>query len=167
MWIIRVRGKAARMAKVEVIRAGLAEAEALLERGLRPSDEIEILKTTALPPAEALRLSVLNSGSLGAFTLDGKICALFGVGRSGPLSDVGVPWIVGHEDFERPATGLVMLRLCGRFVRHWAGCFKRLENLADPDNRRALYFLRHLGFAFDWERPVCGPLGHRLIRFWR
>ena len=217
--------------------AAPGDAEALLSRGLRPSDEREAWKVAGVPPGPALRLTLAGSDMAGSIFADGEIVAMFGVcgpppllmaaflnaparcrsaqnsddfsravdrdagmlfaalfGRSnapagpiGPWSDeagrtgspagifpaeerkktAAAPWLLAHADFERRETAICMGRLSRRFIEHWLTVFGRLENYADPEHEKSLQYLRWLGFNFDWEQPVRGPLGHELVRFWR
>jgi hypothetical protein len=140
------------------------DLEALLARGLRPADELEVRRVSGLDPYPAMRVCLHDS--LEAFTLSiaGLPAALFGVGKE---EGMGVPWLVGHEDFEDRRTAVPIMRLSLRVAAGWQARFGRLANLADPEHAVSIPYLERLGFTLEWNRPVFGPLGHRLVYFWR
>ncbi len=135
----------------------------LLRRGLRPHDEREALKAAGMSGAEALRHSLDNSDQAFAIRLGGSMAAILGVGST---MGVGIPWLLAHPDFEKPAAAVPMARLVRRFIEHWLAAFGRLENHADPEHAEALKMLRWMGFCLEPAR-VAGPLGHELVYFWR
>lgn len=153
--------------KVDVSRYVPGDEQRLLTRGLRRADVLEAVRVAGLPADTALRLTVANADMAASISINGNIVALLGVGRRGTLSNVGVPWIVGHDDFEYPATAPAMVRISRRFVEHWLTVFDRLENVGDPEHVRSIPYLEWLGFTLDWDNPIHGPFGHPLIKFWR
>ena len=153
--------------KVDVRPAAPGDAEALLARGLRPSDEREAWKVAGIPPGPALRLTLAGSDMAASIFVDEVIVAMLGVCSSGVLTGTGAPWLLAHADFERRETAVCMGRISRRFINQWLTVFDRLENYADPEHEKSLGYLQWLGFNFDWDHPARGPLGHKIIRFWR
>ena len=151
----------------ELRRFAPGDDEALIARGLRGSDDAECFKTGGLTAAEALRYSVRGSDLAAGMWIHGKIAAVCGVASPGALADVGAPWLLAHDDFERADTATAAARASLRLVECWAKEYGRLQNVADPQHTKALRFLDFLGFHFDWGQPVTGPFGHQLVRFWR
>ena len=154
--------------RVEVKRAHARDAEALLERGLRAADERELWRVSGITPADALQRSMeLSHVEAGIFVND-VIVALLGVGSmEGDCEKTGLPWLMGHDDFERKETAVSMLRISKRFVECWATEFRRLCNLADPEHAKSMRYLEWLGFVIEWDKPLFGPFGDRLVYFWR
>lgn len=152
--------------RVDVHPYAIGDDTELLARGLRAADCIEAWKTTGMCAGRAVRLSLESSLVVGTIRLDGQVVSLFGVGERGLLLRTGIPWLVAHPDFEHPGIAVPMARIIRRFLDHWQTMFFRLENYADPDHEKALHVLRRFGFSMR-EAAVTGPLGHRLIHFWR
>ncbi len=152
------------MTHISVLPYKPGDEEELLERGLRPADIAEGWKTCGIAADAALRLSIQSSLVAGAIRIDGRVAALFGVSRLGLLDDTGIPWLVAHADFERPAVAVPMARIMRRFLGHWRRVFARLENYADPKHEKALRLLAWAGFSMR-VAPAAGPLGHTLIHF--
>lgn len=154
--------------EVRPYRAG--DAEKLLKRGLRKSDEAELLKLTGLEAEKALLtyLPLMEAaGDNSVIEIDGQVSTLFGVCALAGELNAGAPWLLAHPDFEREAVAMNIARLGRVCIAMWLAKFERLENVCDPDNAKGLKFLEWLGFKFDFERPVYGPLGHKLLKFWR
>lgn len=157
------------------------EAE-LLTRGLRVGDVLEAWKVTGIPAARAVALSLEHSLMAGTIRLDGRIVSLFGVGgpegetardarpsapgTGFPCLGTGFPWLVAHPEFENPAIAVPMARILRRFLDHWLTVFPRLENYTDPGHAAALRLLAWAGFSLR-VATVPGPLGHRLMHFWK
>ena len=156
-----------------VIRPATAlDADALLARGVRAADEAECRKMTGAGVPELLHESVAQSDCAAAVEYEGRIMALFGV-ASLPLCPLlagrrmGLVWLVGHDDFERPELAVALARASRRFMACWLREYALLGNFVDPDNKTSLRWLAWLGFVIDRETPVYGPHGHVLYRFWR
>ena len=155
--------------EVRPYRAG--DEEELLARGLRESDRLELWKLTGLDEATLFKLRLpelkKHQARLGAALWHGNIIALFGVCPADCFKSKGIPWLLAHPDFERQELAVPIARVGQRFTRHWLNYFEILENVCDPKNTKAMNFLSWLGFKFDFEQPLRGPLGHPLLRFWR
>ena len=146
-------------------RAEYADADALLARGVRQADHRECLKAAGMAVGPALRASVANSDLAVAACLEGKVIAMFGVGTD--AAGQGLVWMMAHDEAEAPWLAVPLARASRRFVDSWQRHFKRLHNLADPEHKTSLRWLAWLGFNIDRAKPVRGPLGHELYRFWR
>ena len=153
--------------EVRPYRAG--DEEELLARGLRESDRQELWKLTGLQPEQAIAEylpAMHNAGCVGTMLFEGKVFCLFGV-YSFEGDGKGAPWLIAHSDFERSELAIPIARVCRKFIKHWLRHFGVLENICDAESVKGIEFLLWLGFSFDTELPVRGPLGHDLIRFWR
>ena len=145
--------------------ASVADATALMERGVRQSDWRECLKATGGGMGVALRLAVATSSLAVAARIEGRILALFGVAAD-PAGQ-GVVWLTAHAEAEAPGLAVPLARASRHFVDRWLRHFKYLHNVVDPTHNVSLRWLKWLGFYIDRENPVRGPLGHELYRFWR
>lgn len=153
--------------KVSVRRYRPGDEAALLARGLRAADAREAFKVVGTGPAAALAHTLAGSAMTAAIEINGSVAALFGLCPQGLLCSAAAPWLLAHDDFDRPEAALALGRISRRFIDHWHAVFGRLENLADPEHVKAIRYLEWLGFSFAWEAPLRGPFGHELIPFWR
>ena len=151
---------------IDVSRFTPGDEAELLDRGLRAADILEAWKVTGMAADKAVRLSLEGSLMVGTIRINSQVAALFGVAGRGILLHTGIPWLVAHPDFERPAAAVPMARIIRRFLAHWLTVFPRLENVADPGHANALRVLSWCGFSMT-EALFTGPLGHRLIHFWK
>lgn len=152
--------------KITVLPYAPGDKAELLARGLRAGDILEAWKTTGLRAEDAVRLSLAHSLMSASIRINGRVSALLGVAGCGALLHTGIPWLVAHPDFETPAVAVPMARIMRRFLDHWLTVFSRLENVADPDHANALRVLRWCGFSMR-EAETHGPLGHKLVCFWK
>ncbi len=100
-------------------------------------------------------------------TVDGEIAAIWGLcvaGRAGigPLSGKAVPWLLTTDAIERVPVAFV--RHARREVAAMRRLYPSLENHVAADYRRAVKFLRLIGFAVDPPEPV-GIGGAAFCRF--
>lgn len=156
--------------RVETLPAGAPDVKTLVGRGLREADRRELLRLSGLPfERDTILQSVFSSRDVTGIFVDDEIAALYGVA---PLQEeksrcVGMPWLVAHDDFERKETAVPMMRISRRGIEKWLGEFDLLMNLVDPEHLKAVAYLKRLGFTLEFDAPVAGPLGDRLIPFWR
>lgn len=147
------------------------DAEKLLKRGLRKSDRLELWKMTGMDEKTLFKLRLpeieKRQAMLGTVLWRGNIISLFGVCPADYLNCTGTPWLLAHPDFERQELAVPLARVGRRFITHWLKYFEILENICDPENTKAMDFLTWLGFKFDFEQPLRGPMGHTLLKFWR
>lgn len=152
--------------------ATILDANALLERGVRAADQSECWKMTGATVDELLRESVDKSACVAAAEYNGNVIALFGVA---PLllfpllmgKYMGLVWLVGHDDFDRPGLAVPLGRASQLFVDCWQREYELLGNFVDPENKTSLRWLKWLGFNIDARLPLRGPQGHTLYRFWK
>lgn len=122
---------------------------------LRALDRQELSATSLKTPEESLRLSVEVSRDAWAGKIDGVPACLFGVFTPGVISDHGFPWfygttlLAGHER--------AFLRRCKPWVREAVGVYGELRNWVDVRNRKAVLWLRWLGFDVSEEIVKLGP----------
>ena len=156
--------------RVEIVPTRAGDAERLLERGLREADVLEVWRIGGVSPEDALLDSLKDADLAATFLRDGEvvgICGVCSLQRSYLTAPVGVPWLLACDEFESPDTAIAMARISRRFIDHWHKIYGRLENIADPLHLKSLPYLHWLGFNFDWDNPLRGPMGDTLVRFWR
>ena len=154
--------------RVDVRPATADDAKALLERGLRREDVLEGLRVSGLPAEDLMVESMSRSHTVVGIFVDGLIVALLGVASEKVEEGLlGIPWLVAHRDFERPETAVPMLRISKRFIDGWREEFGKLGNVLDPEHEKAVRYVEWLGFRFEWDRPLAGPCGDRIVFFWR
>ena len=158
------------ISRVKAVPTQPEHVDTLLEKRLRHADVLEVFRIGGVSAEEALRISV-DGSEIGVTLLrDGAVVAVSGVCTisKGLLSSpVGVPWLLACDAFESKDTACAMARISRRFIDHWHSVYGRLENIADPLHGRSMPYLQWLGFNFDWDNPLYGPYGDRLVRFWR
>ena len=143
----------------------MADVGALCKRGMRPADELEVLRMGFPDPYLALYEGIENSEvALAAYTDQGVACVL-GVSKPSLLSSDGTIWLLAHEDIERYAVRF--LKESRRVLAHLMGAYPRLENFVDVDNASTIRWLAWLGFSFDKDAPIKSPMGFPFYHFWK
>lgn len=141
------------------MREATAADIAAIVADARPADvaEMQALGTTVQAALECgLRVSDWSLVGL----VDGVPACMLGVAPSNYLAGEAMPWmlstaVLDRLDFE--FLRRVFLPLCLRGVAEMLRSYPRLVNVVDARNRRAIRWLKLLGFQFD-ERvyPFCG-----------
>ena len=112
--------------------------------------------------AAGLTLHCIDGVPAQALTMDGRLVCLFGV--SEPEHGPAIPWMLCTTLIaEVPRRG--MAEVSAGVVDGWRRQYAELANLVHRENRRALRFLRFLGFNVG-QRP-CGPGGAFYLFTWR
>lgn len=136
---------------VEVVRYAPEHAAPLLA-GLREIDRRELYELTRLEPAPALELSLSFAVAAWTGLDDGKVICVFGINRRSPLSNVGVPWLVGtdliykrHREFARASR---------QYFDRFSLVFSQMENFVLAENRATVRWLKWLGFDIGEPEPA-------------
>ena len=85
---------------------------------------------------------------------DGEVLNMFGVAQATLLSSRGVPWMLATQRLERHARPF--LRHSRRAVADMKAGSRELQNFVDARNRKAVLWLRWLGFILHAPQPF-GP----------
>jgi hypothetical protein len=121
-----------------------------ISQNLRRCDRDEVEAMAAVPPADAVRVSVELS-SHGYVVLDGtgQPIAMFGAAPH-PLPGVGVVWMLGTDGMNRARTAIA--RATRRYFDELNAAYRVLFNYIDNRNTRSLRWLKWGGFGFlgDW-----------------
>lgn len=148
------------------------DADTLLLRGVRATDQAECWKMAGVTVDELLRESIEKSVCAATVEHDSNPIALFGVAPLPLLpllsnKTMGLVWLVAHDDFSRPELAVSLVRASREFIACWLREYELLGNFIDPENAVSLRWLAWLGFTIDAQNPVHGPHGHNLYRFWK
>jgi hypothetical protein len=130
-------------------------------RHMRHADQREIWLFSCLTPAHAVPMTIANSLATWTATVDGTPAMIFGVCLKNPMSDVGVPWLLGTCEVDEHQYSFRQSRL---YVRRMLDAFDVMENYALAENTKTLRWLKWLGFDMDEPRPA-GPFGAAFVRF--
>lgn len=144
----------------EVVRYDESHGEELLTN-LREIDRRELYMLSRLEPMAALSLTLALSVASWTGFMDGKIVCVFGISRKAPLSEIGVPWLVGTDliaENYRP-----FARISREYYARFAKAFPQMENFVLADNAVTVRWLKWLGF--DMGEPA--PLGFSRAPFIR
>lgn len=134
----------------------------------RQSDRDEIAAASKLPVNDSINYAV--AVAVYAYELctdNGVPVAIFGVNdATSPVDQIrwGVPWLVGTDWIDEHPTQF--LRASPRMLELIEGDFDILWNLALNSNKKALRWLRWLGFTIDRPRPW-GPFQQRFNPFYK
>jgi hypothetical protein len=151
--------------RVHFKRADQVELE-LLAADMREGDRLEIQATSGRAPLLALRKAVRWSRRHGgdAWTgyIDGRVAAVFGIGKRALLSPAAYPWCLTSSAVDRAP------RLFYRASRAVLASFleehQELEQFVDARYVQALRWVERLGFTLEPARPfgVAGLPFHRI-----
>lgn len=112
--------------------------------------------------AAGITLNCIDGVPAQALTMDGRLVCLFGVNE--PERGPAIPWMLCTTLIaEVPRRG--MAEVSAGVVDGWRRQYAELTNLVHRENRRALRFLRFLGF--DVGCKPCGPGGAFYLFTWR
>ena len=144
----------------------MADVGALCKRGMRPADELEVLRMGRLSdPYLALAEGVQESEvSLAAYTDNGIAC-IVGVYRGSLLGDARYIWLLGHTDLEKYAVRF--LKESRRVLASFLAGYSLLENYVDAENVLTLRWLEWLGFTIGRDKPITTPMGYPFYHVWK
>jgi hypothetical protein len=129
---------------------------------MRELDRKEIYYQSLLDAETAVRITLANSVAAWTGLWDGEPAVIWGVARRSKLGRVGVPWLLGTDAMDNAP--LKIARQSRAYVERFASVFPRMENHVLAENRRAVVWLRWLGFDMEEAKPF-GPFGAPFIRF--
>lgn len=125
---------------------------------VRPEDRVELRDLYGHDPFSALTLSYFVSDWAMTGLVRGEPVCMFGVAPADGQPGVGRPWMIGTSLLDRYQ--VVFLRNCRPQVARMQENYPLLENWVDRGNKRALRWLRWLGFGM-----MPSDYGDRCIRF--
>lgn len=126
----------------------------------REDDVNELYAAARHTPLETMRIG-MRHGSALVGTADGVPVCMWGV--SAPLiGKAGSPWMVGTTELDKHA--MAFLRRCRPQVVAMLADYDILQNYVDVRNRKAIIWLKWLGFSMDEAAPF-GPFKLPFHRF--
>lgn len=131
---------------------------------IRKDDANEITAACNQSIEFALKQSILLSERCWTGLVDGQPVCIFGVVSVSTLYSIGRPWMFGTVLLDKYAKPF--LKRCRHQVEQMQRGFDLLENYVDCRNKRAINWLKWLGFSFN-EPELMGPFNLPFMRFYR
>ena len=152
------------MVKPNIQPATLEHAAYIAQR-VREADKQELWASHLIDPYKAMRVGIRHSDF--AFTgMDGdEPVLMYGVHRPCMLTPHGVPWMVGTGRLDEPLVAIAFLRLCRKPLVDFLEKFAILENYVDARNKRAIRWLKYMGFDVEKKAEPYGELGMPFHKF--
>ena len=129
---------------------------------MSPQDKAEAWAAQHLSPREALRVSMMYTNHPKTGLVNGRVMAIWGVGKLTQLSDVGIPWMLTSELVENS------YRTFLRHSKHLLNDMKKeavvFSNVVDVRNTVSIRWLKWLGFTIHDPFPY-GPDNMLFHRF--
>lgn len=136
----------------------------VLELNLRAEDQEEVRAASGLEPGAALALSVLLSEDVKVIVLDGNIVGVFGVAR---IPSGGSPWMLATDALFSSYAIRGLFGKASKDARdQMLAKYYRLENFVAVKNRKAIRWLKWLGFKFGETTTLVDP-NVKFIKFWK
>lgn len=149
------------MSTYAIVPATEAHVQAM-EGRVRQADVDELRAAGGRAPGEAMLEGLRLSSEAWAGLADGQVMCIFGVVQTSILAREGTPWMVGSDLVDRHARAFLLRSR--PVVATWAARFDLLWNFVDARNRRAITWLRWLGFQIGEPEPF-GVEGRPFHRF--
>lgn len=133
-----------------------------IAQNMRDQDRAEVETSSAIPPRDALAVSLaISSHGYAVLESDGSPCAFFGAAPSA-LPEIGVVWMLGTDGIRREARGIA------RRTRHYFNtlnaAYPVLWNYIDSRNTVSLRWLRWGGFELLKDVEIGGHQFHIFAR---
>lgn len=120
---------------------------------MREADRLECA-ALGRTPKSALRMGLLTSLHPVTVKVDGRPEAMLGVMPLSLLGGTGVPWMLATDRMYE--CGRALVGLGPLIVDTMADDFRHLENIVAAENKRAIRFLRWLGFIVAGNAEIHG-----------
>ena len=140
------------------IAPGGADVVAELAQAMHPLDAAE-LRAAGLDVATALAGCQMTTA-----LHDGRLIAVFGCASMPDSPGNGIPWMLCTAAIDKAPPRSVALA-ADRVVSGWMATHARLSNLVHRRNKRAITFVRWLGFTVHDQQPA-GPGGEFFLFDW-
>lgn len=150
------------MVEAGIVPSTLEHVEAIAS-DMRPEDIEELKASTMMSPCRALKMAMEQSAACWTGTADGVPACMFGVCPVGFFEpEKGRPWLLSSRLLDHYAVTFIKLnREC---VEQMLNRFPVLENFVSARNRRAVRWLKWLGFCLSPAVPM-GRYGVPFHRF--
>ncbi len=133
-----------------------------LSHSMRPEDMAECWAAGHHLPYDALKISLSYTNSPKTGLVDGRVMAIWGVGKLSQLSETGIPWMLTSvlvEDHYR-----TFLRYSKRLLDEIKKEVVVFDNVVDARNIVSIRWLTWLGFTIHDPTPY-GPDNMLFHRF--
>jgi hypothetical protein len=121
---------------------------------IREADKSELWAAACLSPEAALWKSLSSSSMAWTGLYDSLPVCMFGVASGSELAGVGLPWMIGTQELDRLA--ITFLRRNKSKIQEMLDIYPRLMNYVDDRNKKAIRWLKWLGFIIGEPVPF-GP----------
>ena len=146
----------------EIVPAKLDHAIELGSR-MRQADIDEVFASHGISPSFAATAAFSRSREPMTGVADGNVVCMFGVEQAHVMSDCGRPWLLGTDLIDQHARAFLPRSKVA--FEEMRGGYSYLTNYADVRNRKALRWLRWLGF--EMSAPArWGFLNMPFQKFW-
>ena len=133
-----------------------------LAQSMRFEDEAECWAAQHLEPYDAIKMSLMYTNYPKTGLVDGRVMAIWGVGKVTQLSEKGIPWMLTSKLVdEHSRTFLRLSRTLLNEIKQEADVF---DNVVDARNTRSISWLKWLGFTIHDPTPY-GPDNMPFHRF--
>lgn len=137
---------------LEFIPCTIEHIDDLLPR-ISQADLTEIDLSVGIPPRDALIESMKTSKHSWSLMDESARClGVFGYACPLPDPEIGVPWLIASDELRGRRVELHKLGIAWVDTMK-AQCPKLLFNYVHVDNKRAIHWLKRLGFSFEDPAP--------------
>lgn len=134
---------------------------------IRQADIDEFAAGYSLTPEAGMRTGIKVSSHCWAGMWRNRPIAIAGMHAASMVGDHAHPWMVATRDIERPEVLRPFLEVSRGVVRYMASIYPVMDNWVDARNRKAIRWLKWLGFEMGEPEPF-GPQGLPFRHFiWR
>ncbi len=147
------------MAAIKIMPATIEDARRIAD-DVREADRVELYAAAGHTPLEAMQIGISSGEAFTGFVDDVPVI-MWGVCGS-VLGFVGTVWMVGANMLEKYP--MHFLRRCKNSMMKMFENYDILENYVDVRNKKAIQWLRWLGFTI-FEPEKYGLFRHEFHRF--
>lgn len=150
------------MAQFDVNRKPTTIDVVELVDNMRPADRKECELATGMDASGAVQISIGFSSYVAAVRVDGRLACIYGVCPSVLDPRVGIPWMLGTPEMDK--WPVVIMKVSKACVEDMLKVYHELINWVHADNKRAIAWLKHLGFEVGEPAPY-GPRNAQFCQF--
>ncbi len=144
------------------MRLARKEDLAPIAKNMRQADVLEAKRYAGWKPYIALKRSLRQSAWAYTVLEEDEPIAMFGIAPTQILSDMGYPWFMGTDRVFSHRK--ILIRYGRYYVRKMREDCPILRNTVDPENKKAVRFIKYLGFEIK-EDTIKTPKGFDFLQF--
>lgn len=118
---------------------------------LRQADKDELYATNGEDPDKTLIESWNDSKHRWSVWLNDYLVCVFGLTEYKPISNIGIPWLLGSDDVLKIRKTFVKQSIS--YIDLMLDEFQHLFNFVDARNKASIRWLKWLGFEFHDPQP--------------